>query len=57
MGGGGRNAFGKDYEKIGIKARDTYTVELGELDSDKDGATNDEEFASGTNPGDPKSKP
>jgi hypothetical protein len=57
MGGGKRNAFGKDYEKVGIKAQDTYTVELGELDSDKDGSTNDEEFAAGKNPGDPKSKP
>jgi hypothetical protein len=57
MGGGKRNTFGKDYEKIGIKAQDTYTVELGELDSDKDGSTNDKEFAVGTNPGDPKSIP
>jgi hypothetical protein len=57
MGGGGRNSFGKDYEKIGLKAGDTYTTALGELDSDEDGASNDQEFAAGTNPGDPKSKP
>ena len=57
MGSGKRNAFGMDYEKIGLKAGDKYTTELGELDSDEDGATNDQEFAAGTNPGDPKSKP
>lgn len=57
LGGGGRNPFGKDYEKIGLKAGDTYTTELGELDSDEDGASNDQEFDVGTNPGDPKSKP
>ena len=57
LGGGGRNPFGKDYEKIGLKAGDTYTTELGELDSDEDGASNDQEFDVGTNPGDSKSKP
>jgi hypothetical protein len=57
LGGGGRNPFGKDYEEIGLKAGDTYTTELGKLDSDEDGASNDQEFAAGTNPGDPKSKP
>ena len=57
LGGGGRNPFGKDYEKIGLKAGDTYTSELAELDSDEDGASNDQEFDAGTNPGDPKSKP
>jgi hypothetical protein len=57
MGGGERNPFGKDYEKIGLEARDNYTAELGKLDSDGDGASNDQEFAAGTNPGDPKSKP
>jgi hypothetical protein len=57
MGGGSRNFFGTDYEKIGLKGGDKYTPELGELDSDKDGATNDQEFEAGTNPGDPKSKP
>ena len=36
---------------------DTYTEDLGQLDSDGDGATNDQEFAAGTNPGDPASKP
>lgn len=57
LGGGARNPFGKDYERIGLKAGDTYTTELGELDSDEDGASNDQEFDVGTNPGDPKSKP
>ena len=56
-GGGKRNPFGKDYEKIALKAGDTYTKDLGKLDSDEDGASNDQEFAAGTNPGDPKSKP
>jgi hypothetical protein len=56
LGGGQRNAFGNDYEKIAIKAGDKYTVELGELDSDKDGSSNDQEFDAGTNPGDPNSK-
>ena len=45
-GGGPRNAFGKDYEVIGLAAGDTYTAELGRKDSDGDGFTNDEEFNS-----------
>ena len=57
MGGGKRNSFGSDYQKIAMKKGDTYTEDLGELDSDGDGATNDQEFAAGTHPGDPKSKP
>jgi hypothetical protein len=56
-GGGPRNPFGRDYEKTAIKAGDKYIPELGAMDSDKDGATNDEEFAAGTRPGDPASKP
>jgi len=56
-GGGPRNSFGQDYEKVGIKAGDKYTQELGGIDSDKDGATNDQEFSAGTHPGDPASKP
>ena len=56
-GGGPRNSFGQDYEKVGIKAGDKYTQDLGVLDSDKDGATNDQEFKAGTHPGDPASKP
>ena len=56
-GGGQRNAFGQDYEKIGLKAGDKYTQELGVVDSDKDEFNNDQEFAGGSNPGDPKSKP
>ena len=54
MGGGSRNFFGADYEKIGLQAGDKYTPELGELDSDEDGATNDQEFEAeviGTDPG------
>ena len=56
-GGGPRNPFGQDYEKVGIKAGDKYTQDLGSMDSDKDGATNDQEFSAGTHPGDPASKP
>jgi hypothetical protein len=56
-GGGPRNFFGQDYEKVGIKAGDKYTQDLGAMDSDKDGATNDQEFSAGTHPGDPASKP
>jgi hypothetical protein len=56
-GGGERNVFGRDYEKFGMKAGDKYTEELGGRDSDGDGWTNDEEFAAGSHPGDPKSKP
>ena len=36
-GGGPRNAFGRDYEAIGLAAGDTYTAELGQKDSDGDG--------------------
>ena len=57
VGGGPRNSFGQDYEKVGIKAGDKYTQDLGAMDSDKDGATNDLEFKAGTHPGDPASKP
>jgi hypothetical protein len=56
-GGGPRNPFGKDYERIGMKAKETYTKALGDLDSDGDGFTNDQEFAAGTNPGLATSKP
>jgi thiosulfate dehydrogenase len=52
-----RNPFGQDWEKIALKSDDKYTEELGKLDSDGDGFTNAEEFASKTNPGDPVSKP
>ena len=56
-GGGKRNPFGQDYQKIGMKAKDRYTKDLGKLDSDGDGFTNDQEFAANTHPGDPESKP
>ncbi len=56
-GGGERNPFGQDYEKIAIKAGDKYVEDLGKLDSDGDGFTNDQEFAANTHPGDPESKP
>ena len=56
-GGGARNAFGNDYGKVGMKAGDKYTKDLGAVDSDNDGFTNDREFAAGTHPGDPASKP
>jgi len=56
-GGGTRNPFGKDYQKIGVPAGDKYIPALGEMDSDGDGFTNDQEFAGGTNPSDPASKP
>jgi hypothetical protein len=55
-GGGALNGFGKDYKKVGLKAGDKYTKELGEMDSDKDGIINDQEFEAGTNPGNPGSK-
>ncbi len=56
-GGGERNPFGKDYEKVGLKAKDKYTDDLGKLDSDGDGFTNDQEFEVSTHPGDAESKP
>ena len=56
-GGGPRNAFGRDSEKEGLKAGDMYTKKLGAMDSDRDGFSNDREFAAGTHPGNPDSKP
>lgn len=55
--GGARNPFGRDWQKIAMKAKDVYTPELAGLDSDNDGFTNDQEFSAKTNPGDPNSKP
>lgn len=56
-GGGQRNPFGQDYERIGIPAGEKYTEKLGALDSDGDGSTNKEEFAAGTHPGNSNWKP
>ena len=58
-GGGQRNAFGRDYERIGIPAGDRYTQALADTDSDGDGFTNDAEFNANppTKPGDAASKP
>ena len=56
-GGGPLNSFGSDYEKFAIEAGDLYTQFLGQLDSDHDGFTNDQEFTADTHPGDANSKP
>ena len=58
-GGGPRNPFGSDYERIGIPAGDRYTDALAKLDSDGDGWTNEQEFSAKpvTRPGDPNSHP
>ena len=56
-GGGARNAFGKDYEALGIRAGEKYTKELGREDSDGDGFINDKEFDAGTHPGEADSRP
>jgi hypothetical protein len=56
-GGGARNSFGYDYERIAIKAGEKYTGDLGSTDSDGDGVSNDQEFEAVTHPGDPNSKP
>ena len=58
-GGGPRNKFGQDFERIGIPAGDKYTDELAKLDSDEDGFTNQEEFDAKppTRPGDANSHP
>lgn len=55
--GGPLNSFGQDYNDIAIPADDTYTGELGKMDSDGDGFSNDKEFAANTHPGKSDSKP
>lgn len=56
-GGGPRNPFGKHYAEIAIPAGEKYSAELGAMDSDGDAYSNDQEFNSGTHPGDPESRP
>jgi hypothetical protein len=56
-GGGPRNPFGVDWEKIAIPAGDKYTPQLASRDSDGDGVINQVEFDAGTRPGDPRSFP
>jgi hypothetical protein len=56
-GGGPRNPFGRDYYSFSLFSGEKYGEELGKRDSDGDGFTNDQEFAAGTHPGDPESKP
>ncbi len=56
-GGGKRNPFGEDYERIAIPAGEKVTEELKAKDSDGDGFTNDQEFKAGSNPGNPNSTP
>ncbi len=58
-GGGTKNPFGIDYEKIAIPAGDKYTDALAKIDSDGDGWTNEQEFSANpvTNPGDANSHP
>ena len=55
--GGPLNSFGNDYKAFAIEAGDLYTQFLGKLDSDRDGFTNDQEFAANTHPGDANSRP
>lgn len=49
------NPYGKDLQERGGDA--PAFIAIRPLDSDKDGATNEEEIKAGTLPGDPKSKP
>jgi len=56
-GGGKRNPFGEDYERIAIPAGEKVTKELKEKDSDGDGYTNEQELKAGSNPGNPNSTP
>ncbi len=58
-GGGALNSFGNDYQRIAIPAGDKYTDALANIDSDKDGFTNAEEFSANpvTKPWDPQSFP
>lgn len=56
-GGGARNSFGKDYERIAIPSGDRLTEALLKADSDGDGTSNGAELNAGARPGDPGSKP
>lgn len=55
-GGGARNPFGWDYERLALPARDRLTAELFSMDSDGDGFSNETELNAGTNPGDKTSQ-
>ncbi|MFC1891564.1 hypothetical protein ACFLZT_04160 [Thermodesulfobacteriota bacterium] len=56
-GGQPLSAFGNDWNTIALEAGDKYTEDLGKMDSDGDGFTNDQEFDARTNPGDLHSRP
>ncbi len=56
-GGGARNPFGKDFEKLALPSGDKMTEALLKTDSDGDGISNDSELNAGTFPGNPGSLP
>jgi hypothetical protein len=56
-GGGARNPFGRDYERLAVPARDRLTAELLAMDSDGDGFSNENELNAAKSPGDKASHP
>ncbi len=56
-GGGPRNPFGRDYERMALPAGEKITEALSSTDSDGDGVTNMAELEAGSNPGDKTSRP